>query len=105
MGSKLAYNMIRTNSGNILAVADAELLNRRFTGQGGAVLDVNEEFFGDKVGDEEDVVRFIEEADIIVLVGKRSVGLGNRLGLVSPGSELVIGGVPYVQVFKSFMQA
>jgi hypothetical protein len=55
--------MIRTNSGNILAVADAELLN------------------------------------------KRAVGLGNRLGLVSPGSELVIGGIPYVQVFKSFMQA
>ncbi|ADL19693.1 hypothetical protein ASAC_1288 [Acidilobus saccharovorans 345-15] len=103
MGSKLVYNIIRSESGTVLAVADAELLNRRFTREDGAVLEVNEEFFGDKVGDENDVLRHFDEADMIVLVGKRSVELAARLGLVAPGSEIVVGGVPYVQIFKSLM--
>jgi len=31
------------------------------------------------------------------------VELAARLGLVAPGSEIVVGGVPYVQIFKSLM--
>lgn len=103
MGGKLAYRLIRSESTVMLAVADAELLNRRIESSDGVVLDVNEEFFGEKVGTEDDVVRLVGQADMIILVGRRAVDLGTRLGLVAPGSPIEVNGVPYVQVFRSLI--
>ncbi len=100
---RLAYRLIKGSTSTILAVADVELLNRRIEGGNGVILHINEEFYGERIGDENDVKMLIDAADMIVLVGPRAVGLGRELGLVAPGSEILIGGVPYVQVLRSFI--
>jgi len=99
----LAYKVMRTEQGVMVAVADAELLNRRLRTSDGVVVEVSEDFFGEKVGEEEEVIRAMNEADMIILIGHRAVSLARSLGLVAPGSEIYIQGVPYVQVFKSLI--
>ncbi len=101
--ARLAYNIIRTEEGVIVAVADADLLNRKLRASNGVVVEISEEFFGAMVGDEEEVTRALVEADMAVIIGTKAVSLAKELGLVAPGSEIEIEGVPYVQVFRSLM--
>ncbi|MGC9071748.1 MAG: DUF424 domain-containing protein [Acidilobus sp.] len=100
---RLAYNVIRSEQGVIVAVADAELLNRRLHASNGVVVEISEDFFGSRLGDEEDVIRALAEADMAILVGNNAVSVAKSLGLVAPGSEMLIEGVPYVQVFRSLV--
>ncbi|MGC9209930.1 MAG: DUF424 domain-containing protein [Acidilobus sp.] len=100
---KFAYNVIRTDQGVIVAVADAELLNRRLRASNGVIIEISEDFFGARIGEEPDVVRALSEADMAILVGRNAVSVARDLGLVAPGSEMLIEGVPYVQVFRSLM--
>ena len=101
--ARLAYNVIRTEEGVIVAVADAELLNRKLTAGNGVTVEVSEDFFGGKIGDEEEVSRALAEADMAIIVGARAFSLAKELGLVAPGSEIYIGDVPYVQIFRSLI--
>ena len=100
---RFVVNVIRTDLGVIVAVADSELLGKRVESGDGAVLYVNKEFYGEREVGEDDVINAISAADMVVLTGRRAVELGVRLGLVAPGSEIVIGGVPHVQVFRSLV--
>ncbi len=101
--ARLAYNLIRTEQGVIVAVADAELINRKLRADNGVTVEISEEFFGGRIGDEEEVARALVEADMAVIVGARAFSLARGLGLVAPGSEIYIEDVPYVQVFRSLI--
>jgi hypothetical protein len=82
----------------ILAACDVELLGKKFT-DGELQLEVND-FYKEKLVDERTFITWLEEATIINLVGKRSVALAVKAGIVEEENILVIAGIPHVQVVK-----
>ncbi|MCE4603395.1 MAG: DUF424 family protein [Aeropyrum sp.] len=93
---------IKTPEGFIMVtVTDEEVLDRAaYDEERGIRLVVSRSFYKGDLLREAQVLEAIQEADIIVLTGERSVQLGISLGLVHPDSVLEVKGLKQVQVFK-----
>lgn len=90
----------------IVAICDKELLGRTLT-QGDLKLHISEEFFA---GDEVDahnlreITGRISDADSIVAFGERACKVLRKIYSSVSEAVVVIGGVPHVQIYKSFME-
>jgi len=81
----------------LLAACDAELLGTKHS-EGKFRLDVAPQFYdGHRVGEAE-LGHYLGSCTVANLVGKRTVDVAIKLGLVDPGNVLVVGGVPHAQV-------
>lgn len=83
----------------VLAACDSELLGRVFR-EGGVVLHVNEEFYKGELYTLDEVLRLMEAATVINLVGRRVVSAAIKAGIVHKDAVLVVEGVPHAQVVK-----
>ncbi|MEM0021227.1 MAG: DUF424 family protein [Fervidicoccaceae archaeon] len=89
-----SLKVIKTEEMKTVLVCDAELLGKKFI-DGKKILDINEEYYGGEMVDEEEAMRSILDADYISLIGEKSVKLGIKMGLVHPEAVLKVSGVPY----------
>ncbi len=89
------------DGGVMTSIVDEEILGVRiYDSERRIVIDVSRDFYGGALVEEEDVLRFLEESDILILVGSRIIGMAVEKGLVNPDSVLRVGGIEYVQVIK-----
>ncbi|MEM0366230.1 MAG: DUF424 family protein [Acidilobaceae archaeon] len=85
----------------MVSIVDEEVLgSKAYDESRGIVLDVNRSFYEGIVISEGEAVKLLEEANILILVGSRIIGLAVEMGIVNPDSILKVGGIEYVQVFK-----
>ncbi|MEM1873149.1 MAG: DUF424 family protein [Acidilobaceae archaeon] len=66
----------------------------------GLVIDVSEHFYKGDLVDEEGALKAMDEAEVMILVGRRAVSLGIRAGYVHQDAVLKVGSLEYAQVFK-----
>lgn len=83
----------------LIAACDWELLGNVYR-EGRLKMEVSKEFYGGRLTDVEEVVRSIDLADIVNLVGERVVGEAIRRGKVHRDAVIRIAGVPHVQIMK-----
>ena len=65
----------------ILAVCDKELIGKKFE-QEGLQLDLNSDFYKGEEKTEEEILNLFKQAYIINLVGKKSIMLGSKQGII-----------------------
>jgi len=88
-------------AGFMVTLVDEEVLGVRvYDESSGIVIDVSRDFYEGVVVGEEEALKLLEEAEILILVGPRIVRLAIERGYVNPDSVLRVKGVEYVQVFK-----
>lgn len=83
----------------VLAACDKELLEKTFEDKK-ARIEITEDFYGTKETTEEELSEDLEEADIINLVGEKTIALAVKNGLADPDQTLKIDGIPHAQIVK-----
>ncbi len=87
--------------GVMTSIVDEEVLGVRvYDSSRGVVIDVSREFYGGDLVGEEEVLRYLEGSDALILVGSRIVGIAVERGLVNPDAVLRVGGIEYVQIIR-----
>ncbi len=94
-------NIINLDTGEIMiSMADKEIMGKKFEQRDGIVIDVNQNFYGNKLIDDDEALIYLKSADILILTGSKIVDMAIKEGIVNPDSVLDINGVKHVQVFK-----
>ncbi|MCE4602559.1 MAG: DUF424 family protein [Desulfurococcales archaeon] len=87
--------------GVMAALADLEELGRvEEDRERGLRLEVSPAFYSGRVVCGEEARRILSMATILVLAGRRIIGMAVEMGLVNPDSILEVNGLPHVQVYK-----
>lgn len=84
---------------NVVAICDKELLGKTFT-EGKFELKVSGQFYGGHEEPEEKVMEILKNAKNINIVGKRSIGLAIKCGVVAEDSVILIQKIPHAQIFS-----
>jgi len=98
----MCYMKVHLQDGStIVALCDSEHLGKILK-EGEIVLDLKaySSFYKGELVSEKEALAALRGADSLNLVGKRSVALAGKLGLVAKGDVRTIGGVPHVQVYR-----
>ncbi|AFZ70107.1 hypothetical protein Calag_0330 [Caldisphaera lagunensis DSM 15908] len=94
-------NIINLETGEIMiSMADKEIIGKKFEQRDGIVIDVDQNFYGSKLVDDEEALIYLKSADILILTGSKIVDMAIKEGIVNPDSVLEINGVKHVQVYK-----
>lgn len=93
--------LIEVPGGYMAVIADADVVGRvEEDPERGVRIEVSPVFYGSNVVCREEAVEALREANILVLSGRRIVGIAVEMGLVNPDSILTVNGLPHVQVYK-----
>ncbi|MBU0614690.1 MAG: DUF424 family protein [Nanoarchaeota archaeon] len=87
---------IHKSDRTIVALCDSDILGKRFE-QGNLQLDLTTDFYKGKEVTEQEAAKIVPSADILNLVGEKSVGLGIKLGLIEKNNVIRIKDIPHAQ--------
>ncbi len=82
---------------NVLAVCDSDLLGKKFE-EKDLQIDLNSAFYKGEEKSEKEILELFKKASTINLVGKKSVELGIKAGIIDKEKVIKIKGVPHAQV-------
>lgn len=82
----------------LVAIADKELINKTFRGNG-MKIEVTSSFYEGDLLNENDMIARLKIATIANLVGKRCIEIAMKNGIVNKDNIIYIGEVPHAQVF------
>jgi len=102
MSSKAAEFVVNVQHGSgrkIVTVVDRGILGKRFE-EGNRRLDLAAAFYRGTEQREEEVRRQAQNADVIHLVGKVSVALGQKESWIRKGNVLTVQRIPHAQVLR-----
>ncbi len=99
MEGEFCFREHRTGTGMLLAVCDAELLNRKLK-YGDVDFEVSDSFYGKERASGEQVLDMLERSHVANVVGKKAVGLLVEKGQTTMDAVLMIGDVPHVQLLR-----
>lgn len=85
----------------VIGACDEELLGKRFT-EGKFQINVTKKFYEGERITIKLLERFLQDATIANLVGKKTVACAIKLGLVDHDSILNIKGIPHAQIVRMF---
>lgn len=88
-----------TPKGLLVSVCDADVLGETFE-EGEVSLTVNEEFYGGREVDEDDVVDGLSRAAVANIVGRHAVELAIDHGFVDEGNVLEVDGTLHAQLLR-----
>ena len=94
MKTGILTKMHESSGKQILAVADKELIGRKFE-EGEICLDITERFYKGEEKTEEEIIKAMKDATNINLVGKKSIALGIKAGIITQDSVIKIEGIPH----------
>lgn len=88
--------------GTVMAtIVDEEILGTRVKDEKrGIVIDVSRSFYAGSEVSEEEALRIMREAEVIILIGKRIIALAERAGYANRAAVLKVGEIEYVQIIK-----
>ncbi len=84
---------------NVIAVCDKELIGKTFKDKE-IELKVNEHFYKGELLEEDEIVHILKNSTIVNIMGKRSVSLALKIGLIEKENIIRIKGVPHAQFTK-----
>ena len=83
----------------MLNICDIDLLGKNIV-QDKLNMDISKSYYGEKVIEHEEAKNLLKRSSIINMVGKNTVSLSIKLGVGSENGVKIIGGVPFLIVFK-----
>lgn len=83
----------------MLNICDAELLGKTIS-EKDLTLNINKNYYGQKVVNRQDAENLLKNSRIINMVGKETISLSIRLGIGSEKGVKEISGIPFLIVFK-----
>jgi len=95
---KMYVKIHKTENKDIVAVCDEDLLGKKFE-EKELILDVSEEFYKGEKMDEAKTLEIMKKADILNIVGEKSIDLASKNDIVSKMNIIKIKGIPHAQVF------
>lgn len=90
--------LIKIHDKGIVSVCDSELIGKSFE-SGNLQLEVNEHFFKGEERSEGFITEILKAAGNATIVGKKSVELAVRNGIIDKKAVKKIGGVPVAYLF------
>ena len=97
--SKVAFKIISTPEGKILAACDRELVGKTLK-EGNLEVFINPEFYFEKEGDEKELESLMKDAIAMNFFGNGVVSFLISKGLVNRENVKRIEGVMHVQIYK-----
>ncbi len=96
---KFWIKVIKTPEALLVNVCDEELLEREFR-EGEIVLRTPRSFYGERIVEEEELRSFLEEGDIISLVGERSISVAVEMGIATWRAVKRVSGIPHLNIYR-----
>ena len=86
----------KTQFRDVVAVCDSDLIGKKFE-QDDLQLNITERFYKGKPVDEDELVRILRDAEILNIVGKESISIALKAGVISKQNIITIAGIPHAQ--------
>ena len=83
----------------MLNICDLELLGKNIV-EDELNMNISESYYGEKIVEHEEARSLLKDASIINMVGEKTISLSLELGVGSEKGVKIIGGVPFLIVFK-----
>ena len=83
----------------MLNICDLDLLGKNII-ENELNMNISKSYYGEKVIEHEEARTLLKNASIINMVGKETVSLSLEIGIGSEAGVKIIGGVPFLIVFK-----
>ena len=83
----------------MLNICDIDLLGKNIV-QDQLNMNISKSYYGEKIIEYEEAKNLLKNSSIINMVGKNTVSLSLELGVGSENGVKIIGGVPFLIVFK-----
>ena len=97
MSFSIRLNDFQNNS--MLNICDAELLGQDIS-ENNLKLSISKNYYGEKIVNLQEAKILLKNSSIINMVGKETISLSISLGIGSENGIKVVGGVPFLIVFK-----
>ena len=91
--------LINHNDTRMLNICDADLLGKTLN-RGNFTLKISEQYYAQKVVEEEEAKDLLRKSNNINMVGKEIISLSVNMGIGSKDGVKEIDGVPFLIVFK-----
>jgi len=83
----------------LIGACDKELIGKKFK-DGKLQIDVSKNFYGGRIISIQTLIKYLNDATIANLVGKRTVDCAIKIGLIDPECVLKIKGIPHAQMVR-----
>ena len=83
----------------MLNICDIDLLGKKIV-QDKLNMNISKSYYGEKIIEHEEAKNLLKTSAIINMVGKNTVSLSLELGVGSENGVKIVGGVPFLIVFK-----
>ncbi len=83
----------------MLNICDIDLLGKNIV-QDKLNMNISKSYYGEKIVQHEEAKNLLKTSSIINMVGKNTVSLSLELGVGSENGVKIIGGIPFLIVFK-----
>ncbi len=94
---KMIVKVHKTGDGRkIVAVCDKDLLGKKFE-EGKLQLDLASNFYKGDEKEEEEIIKILNDGNIINFVGKKSINLGLKQGIIAKNNIIRIKKIPHAQ--------
>ena len=91
--------LINHNNTQLLNICDADLLGKTLN-RGNFTLKISEQYYAQKVVEQEEAKDLLRKSNNINMVGKEIISLSVNIGIGSKDGVKEIDGVPFLIVFK-----
>jgi len=93
-GTEYSLKILYTDKGKMVNICDRELIGKVFR-EKNIVLSISEDFYLGEMVDETEIINAMREADILSIVGEKSVQVAIENKIIHPDSVIYVEGVPY----------
>ncbi len=83
----------------MLNICDMDLLGKNIV-EDKLNMNISKSYYGEKIIEHEEAKTLLKSSSIINMVGKETISLSLELGVGSENGVKVVGGVPFLIVFK-----
>ncbi len=90
----------RTGDQEVVTLCDKELIGKTF-GEKNLQLNISERFYKGKELPEDEIIKILKCASNINIIGKKSIKLALKIGIISKQNIIKIKGVPHAQCTPS----
>ena len=98
--NKFWSKVVKTKFDVLVAICDEEVIGKEIEVEKDFRVIASERFYKDKLLDEREAIKLMENATIGNLLGEKIVKLAVDNNIISPESIILIGGIPHAQFIK-----
>lgn len=93
---KIHYTGERYGNRFVVAVCDEDLIGKTIKDKKYNIK-VNESFYKGDIMDEEEIIKILKDSTNVNLIGKKSIEVGLKAGIISKENIITISGIPHAQ--------